>query len=458
MPSFDQRHDPKGKAPDRSTPAYRPLSPSIYSGNDGYVPRYRDPHTSGEASGSRCQKTPPGRAPHHIFDWLNRLPQRKPGPNLVSVLHKSAGNSGEKVFRHLHYRDLLSIRATCRALAALAAPCLSAAFSKMQYTLTARALTNKSLECLSRIGGFANTLTITLPHTEDCKISLPLRDENDPHRVFTVHPCPVDTFWTEEGVYSVEKNARIVVVPNEALFLTARDARGWATMIASMKALKKLRIFTPGRPPGRGLERSIVDEALLTLRDVLEDRGKVRGIREFSYDGHAAGIWILHPMLSWSGKGTRKAWWAWLVKVEIVVSRWSLESFHSWERGTVERAWRGFLAAVSENVQYLAVEMRGDGPQLECPLVDETIVFPKLTQLKTRGFQVRWGGDGGFAGLLQNRAPMVVEWTVEEITLIEGNRAWTELFVDWELMNPERMRTQTDCMNLRRKDGWFGIS
>ncbi|KAA8895161.1 hypothetical protein FN846DRAFT_912080 [Sphaerosporella brunnea] len=356
----------------------------------------------------------------------------------------------DKLVSLLSSHELLALRATCREIAGLTAPHVATAFTFLQYTFTAPA----ALQSLMRIGAWCTSLVITLPNTPGGKITLPLRNEYDKQRVFSVFPTPVDTFWASDR-YVQEKHSGIVQTADTQLFQTARDKKAWTMMFASLPALRRLKVETPGLSPGKGLQRTCVDEALMTLREVLERRERGGQIREFVYDGHAGGVWILDPMHSWNGRGVRKAWWAELVEVEMIVSKWSLKGFHSWERGTVERAWRGFLAAVSEKVQVLTVELRGEGATLECPLVDETILYPKLTQLKTKGFTMMWNGEGGLSRLLGKRAPMVVEWTVEKFKLSEGERMWTEVFVDWELMNPERMRSPTDLMRLGRKDRWY---
>jgi len=218
--------------------------------------------------------------------------------------------------------------------------------------------------------------------------------------------------------------------------------RGWVRVFAALERMRELTICVTGTMGGRGLERGIVDEALISIRHVLETRRCV--VRRFEYIGHARGVWVLDPMVGWEGRGVRKAWWGGVKRLSLRVEEASMEGWEGWERETVGRALGGMVEEMSEGLVELEVEAAG----LESPFVSQGVEFPKLVELKVAGLTMRWEELREF---LNGRARNVMSFTVvRDVRFVEGDHGWEDMYREWELENIPK--TERGPFILRRKD------
>jgi len=360
--------------------------------------------------------------------FLESVLQDTPGE-----LVESPSRPRELIFSYLNTHSLLSLRRCSRTLNTIISPHALKAFSHLQLIFKAGAFCPAAIAALRRIGTHCTYLTITLHHTPCNALTLPPRASEDEARIFSFFPLPRDGYWDAFQNYKLEEHANLVVTEAEAQGMWEEASRiaGWARVFGCLPLLQRVDVVALGRPAGTGFVRDIVDEALLSVRHVFEDRSLVRGLTGWGYRGHASGVWVLDPAMAWERRGVRKSWWAGLTQVEMMVTRESVGGLKSWESGAVERAWRTVLKLMSGRLLKLTVAMTGNGPGLECPLVDETLEFPLLVELTTSGFKVPWNGRGGLANLVGWRARKVVLWTVEGMQWAEGEEMWRTIWEEW---------------------------
>ncbi|KAI5840145.1 hypothetical protein BZA05DRAFT_278359 [Tricharina praecox] len=357
------------------------------------------------------------------------------------------------IFSYLNTHSLLSLRSCSRTLKEITSLYALEAFKYLQLIFKAGAFCPAAIAALGRIGTLCTHLTITLRHSDSTVLTLPPRLPEDKDRIFSFFHIPRDGFWDETGRYRLEEHTNLVVAEAEAqgLWEEASRVAGWARVFGALPGLKRVDIVTLGEPVGKGLARDVVDEALISVRHVMEDRSLVRGLTGWGYSGHACGVWVLNPEMAWEGRGVRKSWWARLTEVDMMMTRESLVGMKSWETGAVDRAWRTVLKAMSGKLVKLSVAMTGIGPGLACPLVEETLEFPKLKELTTSGFFVAWNNHGGFEGLLGRRARNVKLWIVEGMRWMEGEQGWVNIWEEWDALQWTR---GFELVVMRRKGTW----
>ncbi|KAF8245391.1 hypothetical protein K440DRAFT_646328 [Wilcoxina mikolae CBS 423.85] len=373
-------------------------------------------------------------------------------PDLLSVLshNPSPQNTPDNILTtlttFLPFPSLLSLRACHPTLTHLLTPYNITIFHTLHLTLSTTCFSPASLSALSRIGHNCTHLLIHLHHSGQTRIHLLPRSPTDPTRLSPLVPLPRDGYFDgETGAFTLPEQHRHVCDPADPeLFTEAIRVRGWVRVFAALEQrMRELTICVTGTPPqGRGLERGVVDEALISIRHVLETRRCL--VRRFEYSGHARGVWVLDPMVGWEGRGVRRAWWARVGSLSLKISEGSVERFEGWEKETVGRALCEMVEEMSEGLVELEVEAAG----LESPFVSEGVEFPKLVELKVAGLVMSWGGLRGF---LNERARNVMRFTVvRDVGFVEGDQGWKGMYREWELENIPK--TERGPFILRRKD------
>ncbi|KAI5777548.1 hypothetical protein EDC01DRAFT_759789 [Geopyxis carbonaria] len=355
--------------------------------------------------------------------------------------------------------DLWTLRATSRTLS----ECLEALFTKHLHTLrvtfTAHTFAPARLAALPDLAPHIQRLIFIFPHTPNTTIALPPLTPSDPEIRHTLHPYPLFAAPPASGRGPLVQQKRTLPALGP-LMQACIDHAGFARLVLTLSKLRHLSIRTPGTPPP-GLHRTMIDEALISLRRALEIRPT--RLTSFSYAGHAAGVLTLCPAASWEGAAVRgsRAWWRGLKALDFRVHAPSVRVLQPWEREVVARAWAEWLRA-SWGCEVLSMEVVGEGAAgagMPCPLLDATLEMNALTRVTLRGWELAWEDAevlrGGLRGFVSTRANRVGRLTVRDVKLLGGEAAWGKVFEEWRVEGATTaVQSAVRDMKLVKKDRW----